>query len=203
MAMARQLREHDDRPVEDKIVVLHQATWADYQRLLELRGDHSAPRISFLEGDLEIMSPSRSHEAIKSLIGRLVETWCQERGIEFSPYGSWTLEKKEAARGAEPDECYVFGEVAEPTRPDLAIEVVWTSGGLNKLDIYRQLGVREVWYWRSGRISVHVLSGETYQEAQASTVLPGIDLTELAGFLDRPTASRAIREYRAQLQSRR
>jgi Uma2 family endonuclease len=200
--LARPLTEHDDRPVEDKIVVLHQATWADYQRLLELRGDHSAPRISFLEGDLEIMSPSRSHEAIKSLIGQLVEAWCLEKGIEFNAYGSWTLEKKEANRGIEPDECYVFGEVAEPTRPDLAIEVVWTSGGLNKLEIYRRLAVREVWYWRAGRISVHVLRGEAYEEVPASAVLPGIDLGELASFLDRPTASRAIREYRARLQSR-
>jgi Uma2 family endonuclease len=199
--MARQLRD-DDRPVEDKIVVLREATWADYQRLLEIRGDHSKPRISFLEGDLEITSPSRSHEALKSLIGRLVEVWCLEKGVEFSPYGSWTLEKKEANRGIEPDECYVFGEVAEPSRPDLAIEVVWTSGGLNKLEIYRRLAVREVWYWRAGQISVHVLRGDAYEEAAASAVLPGIDLAEVASFLDRPTASRAIREYRARLQSR-
>jgi hypothetical protein len=33
--LARPLSEHDDRPVEDNIVVLRQATWADYQRLLE------------------------------------------------------------------------------------------------------------------------------------------------------------------------
>ena len=41
-SMARRLTDHDDRPVEDKIVVLHDATWADYQRLLEMRGDRSA-----------------------------------------------------------------------------------------------------------------------------------------------------------------
>ena len=201
--LARPLTDHDDRPVEDKIVVLHDATWADYQRLLEMRGDQSAPRISFLEGELEIMSPSRSHEAIKSLLGRLTETWCLEKGVEFNAYGSWTLEKKEAARGVEPDECYVFGDVREPTRPDLAIEVVWTSGGLNKLEIYRELAVREVWFWRSGRLSIHVLGSVGYQEAPESTVLPGIDLVELVTFLDRPTVSQAIREYRAQLQARR
>jgi hypothetical protein len=33
-----------------------------------------------------------------------------------------------------------------------------------------------------------------------SRVLPGIDLTALAGFLDRATASQAIREYRAALR---
>lgn len=55
-------------------------------------------------------------------------------------------------RGAEPDECYVFGEDPDPERPDLAIEVIWISGGMNKLEIYRALGVAEVWHWRRGRI---------------------------------------------------
>ena len=42
--------------------------------------------------------------------------------------------------------------------------------------------------------------GEAYEEATASVVLPGIDLAELASYLDRPTASQAIREYRAALR---
>lgn len=186
-------------PREDHIVRLHGATWADYQRVLELRGDRSAPRVSFLEGELEIMSPSRSHESIKSLIGCLVEVWCLARGMDFSTYGSWTLEDKSSERGAEPDECYVFGRVERPLRPDLAIEVVWTSGGLDKLPIYQKLGVREVWYWKRGRITVHVLRGETYETVPGSEVLGGIDLVELASFLDRPTTSQAIRDYQAAL----
>lgn len=139
---------------------------------------------------------------MKSKIGCLVEAWCLERGVEFSPYGSWTLEKKEVERGVEADECYVFGEVLEPERPDLAIEVVWTSGGLNKLEIYRKLGVREVWFWRRGRLTAHRLRDEAYEDITECAVLPGIDLAQLASYLDRPTASQAIREYRAALQQR-
>jgi Uma2 family endonuclease len=201
--LAETLPEHDDTPVEDKIVVLYGATWADYQRLLEMKGEKSVPRIAYLEGAIEIMTPSRPHESLKSRIGRLVEAYCLENDIEFSPYGSWTLEKKEAERGVEPDECYVFGTETEPERPHLAIEVVWTSGGLKKLDIYRKLGVREVWYWRRGRLTVHVLRGEIYEEIAASEVLEGIDLVELTRYLDRPTASQAIRDYRKALQQRR
>jgi Uma2 family endonuclease len=93
----------------------------------------------------------------------------------------------------------VFSAVTDPLRPDLAIEVVWTSGGVRKLDIYKQLGVQEVWFWRKGRISVHLLRDGEYVDAPSSRVLPGIDLTQLVGFLDRPTASQAIREYRAAL----
>jgi Uma2 family endonuclease len=196
VAAPARLFDHNERPQEDHFVQLSGVTWDDYQRLLEIRGDHSAPRFTYLEGTLEIMSPSRSHESIKSLIGSLVEVYCLERGIEFSTYGSWTLESKESDRGAEPDECYVFGQVPEPQRPDLAIEVVWTSGGLNKLEVYRKLGVREVWYWRKGRIQVHLLRGERYEEASASEVVSGIDLEQLASFIDRPTTSQAMRDYR-------
>lgn len=193
-------QERDDRPQEDHIVVLHEVTWADYQRLLEIRGDRSAPRLSYLEGRLEIMSPSQPHETVKSHIGCLVEVYCLERGIEFRTLGSWTLEDKRLERGVEPDECYVFGEPREVSRPDLAIEVVWTSGGISKLDIYRRLGVREVWFWRKARITVHRLRGEAYEEADASEELPGIDLAQLASFVDRPTTSAAMREYRGALR---
>jgi len=196
---AKDLREHDDTPVEDKIVVLHGLSWSDYQRQLELRGERSLPRFAYLEGDLEIMTTSPPHESLKSRIGCLVEAWCLEKDIEFSTYGSWTLEKKEAERGVEPDECYVFGIDTDPARPHLATEVVWTSGGIRKLDIYRKLGVQEVWFWRKGRLTVHSLNGDQYLEAATSAALPGIDLVQLCSYLDRPTTSQAIREYRAAL----
>lgn len=196
--------DRDDRPQpqEDKIIVLSGATWADYQRMLEMRGDHSAPRIAYLEGAIEIMSPSQPHESIKSILGCLVEVWCLEQGIEFSTFGSWTLEDKAVERGVEADECYVFGLPRGALRPDLAIEVVWTSGGLNKLEIYRKLGVREVWFWRRGKLTAHVLVGDMYEQRTQSEVLPAIDLDELASFVDRPTTSQAIRDYRGALQTR-
>jgi len=114
----------------DHIVVLESATWADFQRLLEMRGDRSVPRLAYADGRLEIMTPSRSHESIKSMIGRLVEAWCMERGVDITPYGSWTLEDKHVARGVEPDECYVLGTAEEPDRPDLAIEVNVHAGSV-------------------------------------------------------------------------
>lgn len=183
----------------DHIVRLSGATWADFQRMLEMRGERPVPRVAYLEGVLELTTPSRPHESLRSMIGRLVEAWCMSRGVEISPYGSWTLESKEAERGVEPDECYVLGDYSEPVRPDLAIEVVWTSGGLNKLEIYRKLGVREVWIWKGGRIQVFVLRGESYAEADSSEVLPGIDLSLLLRFIDVKPMTRAVREYRAAL----
>jgi Uma2 family endonuclease len=200
MATNAQYRQRDDRPVEDHIVHFHGLSWDDYERLLIMRGDHSAPRISYLEGEVEIMSPSQTHEGIKSAIGRLVETYCLERDIPFSTYGSWTLKSQDRSRAAEPDECWVFGN-GPAERPHLAVEVVWTSGRIDKLDIYRKLGVAEVWYWRQGQIQPYCLRGERYVPVTASEVLPGLDLNQLTDFLDWPSTSEAIRGYRQALRS--
>lgn len=135
------------------------------------------------------------------MLGCLIEAWCFERGVEITPYGSWTLEDKAADRGAEPDECYVVGDVDEPERPDLAIEVVWTSGRIDKLEIYRKLRVREVWYWRGGQLDRFALRGERYEPIASSEVLAGIDHLQLLGFVDVRPMTTAVREYRRALQS--
>jgi Uma2 family endonuclease len=185
------LDDHDD------VVILEPATWADFQRVLELRGDRSRPRFAYLEGTLEIMSPSQKHEFVKSMLARLLETYCAESGVDITPYGSWTLERKEVERGVEPDECYVFGDDPEAaTRPDLAIEVMLGRGRLNKLEIYRKLGVREVWVWRKDAIEVFVLRGEQYESSPASEFIPNIDFSTMLAFVEVRPMTRAVRAYR-------
>jgi Uma2 family endonuclease len=163
------------------------------------------PRITYLEGELELMSPGFNHESIASLIGRLVEVYCVDRDIEILPVGSWTIKKRRKKRAAEPDECYVFGvHEGEPRskRPDLAIEVIWTSGGIDKLDVYRKLNVPEVWIWDNGAIQIYRLRGEAYHAVAQSKLLPDLDVALLCSFLDRPTLNRAIRDFRAALAAR-
>jgi Uma2 family endonuclease len=193
------LAQHQEHADVDHIVVFDNASWADFQHTLELRGDRSAPRLTYSQGVLQLMSPSKTHESIKSTIGQLVEAYCGAKQIDFGTYGGWTLERKDLARGIEPDECYVFGLRPDAEIPDLAIEVVWTSGSIDKLDVYRALGVKEVWVWRRGRLVGHILHADHYVESNISAVLPGLDLDHLASFIDRPMASQSIREYQAAL----
>jgi hypothetical protein len=42
-------------------------------------------------------------------------------------------------------------------RPDVAIEVVWSSGGINELEVYRKLGVREVCFYERGTLRFFTL----------------------------------------------
>lgn len=187
------LAPHDDTPRDDHIVVLRGMTWADWRRLQEARGDRSAPRLAYLDGVLQIMAPSRHHERIKSFLAGLFETWALHQKVRLVPLGSWTLENEGDQAGAEPDECYQLG-AEEKDRPDLAIEVVWTSGGLSKLRIYERLGVPEVWTWRRGALHVHVLRESGYEEVDRSELFPAVDLQLLLSLLGEDTLYDAQRK---------
>jgi Uma2 family endonuclease len=177
----------------DQRVFLHGVPWAQYEALLATRGDDAGPRMTYLEGELELMSPSRSHETIKKLFARLLEAWALATGEVLDGYGSMTLKSRPKARGVEPDECYAIGEPKE--HPDLAIEVVWTSGGIDKLEVYRGLGVREVWIHREGKLELYSLRRGAYVRITKSIVLPSLDLDELVGYLDASDQTAAVRKY--------
>jgi Uma2 family endonuclease len=103
-------------------------------------------------------------------------------------------------RGLEPDECYVLGKLVDV--PDLAIEVVQTHGAIDKLDVYAGLGVREVWIWEAGVLAVYVLVGETYERREHSSLLPQLNLRELASFVTLDDQTDAVRAYRDALRRR-
>ncbi len=84
--------------------------------------------------------------------------------------------------------------------PDLALEVIWTSGLLDKMEVYRGLGIREVWLWRDGRIETNVLRDGAYERAAQSELLPGVDHEAIASLLEREDQTTAVREYRRSLQ---
>ena len=183
-------------PTADQRILLRGLSWAGFQALIALRGERPVPRMAYLDGVVELMGPSRNHEVITSSIGCLVEVFCSERGIAWTPYRSWLLDDESEEAGAEPDECYIFGRDQSANRPALAIEVVWTSGGLNKLEVYRRLGVGEVWFWKRDVISVHVLGPDGYETRDRSVCLPDIDLSLLARLARHDVVSDAVDELR-------
>ena len=186
-------------PTADQRLVTYGVPWSHYETQLALRGERPVPRIAYLEGALELMSPSKDHERIKSYIGCLIEAYALERDIDLSPYGSWTLKSAPKQSGSEPDECYLVGDQNKDI-PDLAIEVVWTSGGIDKLEIYRRLGVGEVWFWKDSQIQVHVLKEQRYEMVDGSVVFPDLDVNLLCSFLDHPTALQAVKAFREKLR---
>jgi Uma2 family endonuclease len=207
MSAARPLVTPPDPDTTDHFVYL-QGGWEDYERLLAMRGERAVPRITYLEGLIELMSPSRYHEIDKKRFARLLEAWAEEAGVDLEGYGSWTLKRKRAKRGAEADECYTVNRraLSDHDRPDIAIEVIWTSGGIDKLEVYRKLRVREVWYYERGSLRFFTLRGErgreTYIEIPKSELLPQLPQELLlAGMRDaRQSQTTAVRALRKRLR---
>jgi Uma2 family endonuclease len=203
MSAARLLPEPVDPKTMDHFVYLH-VDWNGYQQLLAMRGESSVPRITYLEGLAELMSPSRYHELDKTCFARLLETWSEIANVPLEGYGSWTLEDEKADRGAEADECYTVRRVvkSDDDRPDIAIEVVWTSGGIDKLEVYRKLGVREVWFYERGTLRLFALRREVddvYRAISRSELLPELPTNVLPQCMQKPDQTSAVRALRASL----
>jgi Uma2 family endonuclease len=176
-------------------------SWQAYESLLTSfltsLGNSPRYRVAYLLETLEIMSPSRRHELDKENIGRLLEAYLEQNRIRFWGLGSTTLRNQAKQAGKEPDKCYCIG--TDKDIPDLAIEVIYTSGGVNILEIYQRLGVGEVWFWQDNKLEIYCLQNGSYQQQLKSNLLPDLDLTLLVRYITFSDPLEAIIEWRKQI----
>ncbi|MEO7729373.1 MAG: hypothetical protein ABIY55_00235 [Kofleriaceae bacterium] len=78
--------------------------------------------------------------------------------------------------------------------------MIWTSGGIDTLEIYQQLGIAEIWFWIDGKLDVHASRDGRDEPVATSMWLPGLDLALLCSFLDRRSVHLAKRDLRAALR---
>jgi Uma2 family endonuclease len=188
---------------EEARFVLWGVPWWTYVALRDALDEHAGVRLTYLEGTLELMRPSPLHEEAKVILARLLEAWALEREVDLRGFGSTTFRREAQRRGLEPDECYKLGKLEEDGLPDIAIEVVISSGLVDKMAVYAGLGVVEVWVWQpsTAAIAVNRLVDCTYQRCERSEVLPALDLAELAKFVRSGENQTAlVRAYQAVLR---
>jgi Uma2 family endonuclease len=97
-----------------------------------------------------------------------------EKGINFIPVGSATRRSEEKGASFEPDESYYLGERKQ--HPDLAVEVVITSGEIEKLEKYKRFKIQEVWFWEDNQLSIYRLREDIYEPVSRSEFLPDLDI---------------------------
>lgn len=175
-----------------EIIHLSGISWQTYETLRSELGDRHF-RLTYNRGTLEIMAPSPEHELSKTVMGRFVETLAEELNIQIHPLGSMTFQKPELS-GAEPDECFYFRNISlvrgkkrldltvDPV-PDLVIEIDITSSSPNRLQVYADLGVAEIWVYDGELLMVEQLQNGAYCKSQTSQFFPSIPISEIAGFL--------------------
>lgn len=176
-------------------------SWETYESLLtDLDDDFPGLRVHYLEGVLEITMPSRQHEVFKENIGRLLGVYFEETRTRFYSLGSTTFRLEAKQRGAEPDLSFCIG--TDKALPDIAIEVVKTSGGVDKLALYQGLNVAEVWFWQDNSFTLYHLKDHGYEQREFSQFLPDLALNLLAGYVTYSEPLDAVVEYRQALRQR-
>lgn len=176
-------------PVEgaEQRVTLGNVSWQTYVDLCE-NADNPRGRLTYDQGELEIMSPSYLHENVGRIIGRMIEMYTFHHQIEIHSAKSTTFKRERKQRGFEADESYFISnapamhgishvdmEIHPP--PDLVIEVDISRSSSLKMRVFAGLGVGEVWCFDGERVTVSRLSGDAYNACETSTELPGFPLT--------------------------
>ncbi len=179
----------------DQALLFPGLTWEQF-KTLESMLDIPGVRLSFLDKVFEIQRmPGRKHEIVKARIGALLEIYLLKADIDYTPTGSVTLESKEGLVRREADKSYELG--ADRERPDLAIEVVITSGGIDKLEAYKRLKIREVWFWEKSQLSLYALREEGYEKIASSELLPELDMALFVRCMNIANHVEAIKEFKS------
>src|SRR2546427_3289681 len=163
-------------------VALYGISWQTYTRILAELGDQRASRLAYAQGVLEITMPSDRHETYKKLLERMIETLTEELNLPAKSFGATTLNRADLEHGAEPDSCYYIQHVhqiagrqvdlATDPPPDLILEIDISSPSSRRIDIYKQLGVPELWCYSGGSVQIYQLHNGEYMPCDLSPSFP-------------------------------
>jgi len=178
-------------------------SWQEFKAISALIGNSRTIHINYLDGLIEIMTTSPAHEIIVHLLSMLLGIYFTEMDIDFIPTGSATLESEAKGASVEPDLSFCFGDKLGDR--DLAIEVVFTSGNIKKLERYRRFNTKEIWFWENGNFSLYRLrengNENGYEAIAKSECLPNLDLELLASCLVMTEPKAALKLFQQSLQS--
>jgi Uma2 family endonuclease len=206
----------------DQIVVLRDVRWEFFEQFLAETPQRRVPRIAFNGSDLELMTPSQTHERILFVLIYILGVLADEFDLDAMGYGAATWIRPDLQVGIEADACFYLHKEAAVRAlhtidltihppPDLAIEVDINRELRQRMNIYAAIGVPEVWRFHDHSLTGWVLKEtvdgtKAYVEMKESPMFPEIPLTEVAKFVDQRTRkgiNELLDEVRSWVQSKR
>jgi Uma2 family endonuclease len=188
-------------------------SWSDFEEILLDLGEKRTSRVTYYQGNLEIMSPLARHERPHRIMAYIVTTILAAQARDWEDFGSTTLKLPEIA-GIEPDTCFYIANasqvrnctnlnLADYPPPDLAIECDVTSK--TTIDVYQALQIPEVWIYQEGQLTIYHFDSQGYQTSATSQIFPELSIVTLVPQLvERAIAqgtSSMLKELQATLSS--
>ena len=113
------------------------------------------------------------------------------RRVAFIVFAFW-------GAGAEPDSCYYIQHVSQiqgrqvdlatDSPPDLVLEIDISSPSSRRIDIYKQLGIPELWCYSGGRVQMYRLQNGAYVPCDLSPSFPLVSTALINQFLQQAEA---------------
>ena len=168
--------------------LIKNVSWSELEQILEELGETRSSRISYSNGNLEIMTPLPEHEYSKVLISDFVRIILEELEQEYWNLGSTTFKSEKMAQAVEADECFyiqneaiVRGEKRIDLNlmppPDLVIEIDITNR--TRFNNYQLLGVPELWRYDGTNLEINRLQSGTYILSDESLQFPQLAIKEV------------------------
>jgi Uma2 family endonuclease len=197
--------------------VLRSVDWSTYRKISDaLAGRHL--RLTFDGENLEFMTISSEHGNCSRLMARIIAVLTEEFEMPVKSVGDMTCDREDLERGLEPDECFYLAherlirnkdkiDLETDPPPDLAVEVDISRSSRNRMGIYAQLGVPEVWKYDGVSLCFFRLTEDgSYVPTIYSPSIPGVTAVELEGFLRRRNQvdeTSLVREFRDWLRGKK
>jgi Uma2 family endonuclease len=145
------------------------------------------------------MTIGEEHEDAKATMRVLLEAYLRAKGVRFYSRGGPTLGRKEQGARNEPDESFSIGNRSE--YPDLVFEVTVTSGGIDRLEGYRRMGVAEVWYWEDGVLTLYRLRSQGYEQIQNTELVEDFPIDLFTRYITYHDQYDAVTEFLEAIQA--
>lgn len=191
-------------------ITIDNLKWQDFETILDELGEKRRVRLTYYQGNLEIMSPLAIHERPHRIIADIIKAILDLQERDWEDFGSTTFKRPEIA-GVEPDTClyiqnapqmrgctHIDLDIYPP--PDLAIESDVTSK--TTLEVYAAIGVPEVWIYSKQQLKLYIIKDGNYQETSLSPTFPNLSLTtqipKLVEQAINQGTSRMLRELKSQ-----
>jgi Uma2 family endonuclease len=176
--------------------VLRDVPWSGYLKMLQVLGERHV-HVTYDEGTMEVRMPSQRHEQAAQLLGLFIPRLAEALEVDYEPLGMTTWRRPDLEKGLESDQCYYIRNAAivrqrdeldleRDPPPDLAVEVDITSSSLDRMAIYAELRVPEVWRYDGRRLTIYVLQPNgRYRASPTSLSFPGLCPADVERFLER------------------
>lgn len=166
-------------------VQLHDISWETYQQLVEDQMGKRRVRITYGNGDLEIMVVSYKHGNYSRYLELTIVEIADLYEIDFVPAGDTTFRLEKKRKGFEGDGSFYFKnadivrgkdeiDLSVDPPPELIVEVDITHGSLSKFPILAAIGVEEIWRFDGEDVFFYRLENEDYKQVAESVCLPRV-----------------------------